>query len=129
MPLVKGFSAATFKKNVHTLAKEGRGHKQVIAIAYKVAREALKKARRRETIALREAWRRAVAAGLHGTGKKPAAQHVYRVTLRWFGNRKRKPLVKDVRGSSPIDAARYVMSTLPNRTWTRVAVDKVVRLR
>jgi ribosomal protein L12E/L44/L45/RPP1/RPP2 len=47
MPLVKGFSKASIRKNIETLINEGRSAKQAIAIAYSEARKAAKKAKRR----------------------------------------------------------------------------------
>lgn len=70
MPLIKGFSAASFEKNVRKLRREGRPTREAIAAAYETARRALSRAGRRETKALREAWKKAIAKGLHGTGTK-----------------------------------------------------------
>jgi hypothetical protein len=69
MPLIKGFSASSFQKNVRAMRDEGREARQSIAAAYSQARIALKKAKKRETKVLREAWKKAIAAGLKGTSK------------------------------------------------------------
>lgn len=46
MPLKKGYSKEAFARNVKAEIKSGRPQKQAVAIAYAVAREARKKAKK-----------------------------------------------------------------------------------
>lgn len=64
MPLIQGYSARSFEKNVRMLRREKREVRQLIAIAYDVARKALKRAGLRETPALRNEWKKAIKSGL-----------------------------------------------------------------
>lgn len=85
MPLHKGFSAATFEKNVRKLVKEGgRSTRQIIAIAYAEARRALKAARKRESQKLRDGWKVAIGKGLKGSSKRSKPKPKNRSTTAPF---------------------------------------------